>query len=145
MRLTQPSGPQLASHPKHYTFPEEQMTEDQDALDKFGRFLMENLRDPCIEHFDLLAAGRWRAPGLRPLQRDLATLSLAERDIVRRSVTAGIDSAMHDFLFKLQELADFENDIQIMVDGKNVVPLSDGLHRRAVRPGRLARPVQQVR
>ena len=34
---------------------------------------------------------------------------------------------MHDFLFALQKI----DDIQILVDGQNIVELSDGIHGEA--------------
>jgi hypothetical protein len=89
---------------------------------------MENLRDRCLEHFELLAKGKWRAPSLQTLQAEVAELNEHQREIARRCIVASLDSAIHDFLFKLQEQADFENDIQVIVDGENVVPLSDGIH-----------------
>lgn len=104
------------------------MSEDRESLDKFGRFLMEHLRDRCIEHFDRLAEGRWKAPALLALQASLAALGEQDREVARRAVVSGIDSAIHDFLFKLQERADFADDIQVIVDGKSLVPMSDGVH-----------------
>ncbi len=104
------------------------MAEDRATLDKFGRFIMENLRDPALERYDGLARGHQKAPSLAQLQADLQSLSEEQRAIVRRCVVSAVDSAIHDFLFKLQEVADFEDDIQVLVDGKNVVRLSDGIH-----------------
>ena len=104
------------------------MTEDAGPLDKFGRFLMENLRDRCLEHYELLAQGKWRVPSIQNLQTDVAAMDERQRDVARRCIVAGVDSAIHDFLFKLQERADFENDIHVIVDGEDVVPLSDGIH-----------------
>lgn len=104
------------------------MSDDQASLDKFGRLVMQDLRDRAIDDVDLLAAAHWKAPAVRALQADLAALSKRQRGVVRRCVVRCIDSAIHDFLFKLQELADFENDVQVFADGKNVVTLSDGIH-----------------
>lgn len=98
------------------------------ALDKLGNFLMTRFRDRGIDHFDGLAGQHWKAPGLTSLQNDLATLTNEQRLIVRRAVIATLDNAIHDLLFAIQENADFENDIQIAVDGVNVVNESDGLH-----------------
>lgn len=100
----------------------------KDPLAKFGHFLMTNLRDPCIEHYDYMAKGHWKAPALQSLQNDLRKLSEKERAMVRKCVIEGLNAAIHDFLFKLQEIADFDNDIQVHVDGQNIVELSDGLH-----------------
>jgi hypothetical protein len=105
-----------------------------DPLDKLGEFVMKNLRDPAIDHADNLLRGRWKAPALQSLQTQLGTLSPKQKELVRRSVRSSIDTAIHDFLFALQERADFENDIQLLVDGKNVVPLSDGIHGESFGP-----------
>jgi hypothetical protein len=104
------------------------MTTDRETLDKLGRFLMSNLRDSGIDFIDGLAEGRWKAPVLLPLQADVVALPEETRRLMRRAFVAGIDGAIHDFLFKLTETADFEQDIQLVVDGRDVVPLSDGLH-----------------
>jgi hypothetical protein len=102
------------------------------TLDKFGRFLMENLRDSCVAFVDGLLAARWKsAPAL---QAELARFSDRQKALVRRCAIAGIDNAVHDFLFKLQEIADSKNDIQMLVDGRNVVPLSDGIHAEPAGP-----------
>jgi hypothetical protein len=86
----------------------------KEALSDFGRFLMENLRDKAIDAFDRLAAGKIRAPKARALklQQDLAGLGEAGVAVARRALVRCVDSAIHDFLFKLQERADFENEIR---------------------------------
>ena len=100
---------------------------DQESLDKFGAFLMKNLRDRAVDNHDRLAQGQYKAPKLQALQRDLAGMTEDQRRIVRACVIDALDVGLHDFLFALQERADFENDIQVMVDGKNVAEISDGL------------------
>ncbi|MGO9919922.1 MAG: DUF6547 family protein [Isosphaeraceae bacterium] len=99
----------------------------QSPLDRFGQFVMANLRDKAIEFFDLLAQGHWKAKSLRQLQSDVKQLSDSQRSILRRCIIATTDNAIHDFLFALQELADFEDDIQVIVRGKNIAKISDGL------------------
>ncbi len=103
------------------------MSENRESLDKFGRFVMEQLRDKALGKLDLLITPH-RSPSYAALQRELAGLSERKRAMVQECVRICIDSAIHDFLFKIQERADFENDIQIFVDGRNVVKLSDGIH-----------------
>jgi hypothetical protein len=105
---------------------------DYEPLDRFGKFLMENLRDRAINHCEVLLEGRYTAPSLLKLQSNLASLTEEQRAVVRRCVISAIDHAIHDFLFKLHERADFENDIQVLVDGINIDDLSEtgwgGLH-----------------
>lgn len=107
------------------------MTEYKAALDKFGRFIMANWRDEAIDHVDGLLRSHWKAPALQTLQCDLAALSEDHQAIVRRTVVSAVDVGLHAFLFKLQERADFEGDIQVLVDGKDVATISDGLHGEA--------------
>ena len=97
-------------------------------LNSFGKFLVENLRDKGIFYAEGLLDGRWKAPALQDIQSGLSGLSAAEKQVVRKAVISTIDSAIHDFLFALQEQADFDNTIQILVNGNNIVEISDGIH-----------------
>lgn len=103
----------------------------QSPVDKFGQFIVENCRDKGIDFAEGLLKGDWKAPDLLELQRVLGTLNDTQKAAFLKAVTNAIDGAMHDFLFALQEQADFDNDIQIMVDGKDIVELSDGIHGEA--------------
>ncbi len=97
-------------------------------LDTFGKFLVHNLRDKGISHGEGLIAGRWKAPALQNIQSGLSSLTVDQKEAVRKAIISAMDSGVHDFLFALQEQADFDNTIQILVNGKNVVKLSDGIH-----------------
>jgi hypothetical protein len=99
-----------------------------DALDKFGELVVTQLRDRALEFFDMLAAGKWKAPRLLTLQDELAGLSDEQRRIVRRCVVDAVDVGMHDFLFALVTAHDFDEGIEVLVDGENVVELSDQLN-----------------
>ena len=83
-------------------------SKEKEALDRFGRFLMGNLRDKCIAHFDELGAWKGQAP--------------------REALVGSSDSAIHDFLFAIGENADFEEDIRVVVQGRDIQSVSDGLH-----------------
>lgn len=103
------------------------MTSDRQRLDKAGRFIMEHLRDRGLEFVERLIVGACHAPALAALQDDVEALPTAQQDIVRRCVAASLDGALHDFLFKLSERADLENDIQLVVDDQSLATLSDDL------------------
>ena len=100
-------------------------------VDKFGKFIVENLRDKGMDFAAGLLNGHWKAPGLQELQNEIANLNDSQKATFMKAITQTIDGAMHDFLFALQEQADFDNDIQILVDGQNIVELSDGIHGEA--------------
>jgi len=97
------------------------------AVDKFGKLLVTQLRDNAIDFFDLAARGHWRAPALQELQQELAQQSPDQIDLIRRCVIQAVDHGIHDFLVGLVEANEFD-DVRVLVDGENVVELSDGLH-----------------
>lgn len=101
-----------------------------DPLAKFGKFLMENLRDEIIHYYDMTMEARWAKNDPNSLQARIQALNLTQeqRLALRECMIGAADGGIHSFLFKLQEQADFENSIQIMVDGENVEELSDGIH-----------------
>jgi len=104
---------------------------EENNVDKFGKFLVENLRDKGINHAEFLLNGRWKTPALQKIQYELNYLSISQKDAVKKAIISTIDSAIHDFLFALQEQADFDNEIQIIVNDDNIVELSDGIHGEA--------------
>lgn len=101
---------------------------EREAIDKFGKVLMNDLRDKSIDFFELLVERKWKAPSLQKLQTDLQTFNEEQIEIIRRIIIRSVDSGIHDFLFKLQEQADFDNGIEITVQGINIISASDGLH-----------------
>jgi hypothetical protein len=105
--------------------------EDKQALNKFGKFLVENLRDKGIDCVEGLLTNRWKAPSLQNIQSELSQLTQEQKEIIRLAVIESIDTSIHDFLFALQDQIDLKDGIQILLDGKNVVKLSDGIHGEA--------------
>jgi hypothetical protein len=107
------------------------MSADREAIDHFGRLVTLHLRDALLDHFDRLASSFWKTPSLQALQAALATLPPDHLALARRAVVSATDAAIHDFLFSLQEQADFENRIRLTVDGIDIVAASDGIHGEA--------------
>ncbi|MFH0902374.1 MAG: hypothetical protein V2A73_17210 [Pseudomonadota bacterium] len=98
------------------------------SLDYFGRFIMRKLRDRGIVSIDGLLRGKWKAPALIELQRELNELSPRQKAIVRRAFLESLDTAVHDFLFAVQEESDRQGRLRVLVDDQNVAASSDGLH-----------------
>ena len=98
------------------------------TLNKFGAFLVENLRDKGIYFAEGLLTKHWKAPELLKIQNELQSFSESQREITRQVVMKAIDHAIHGFLFAISEQADFDDEIQIIVDKQNITELSDGLH-----------------
>ena len=74
----------------------------------------------------MLLRGAWKAPDLQDLQRTITGLSPAQKELLREVAVRLAMTGTHDLLFALHEEAD--GAVQVLVDGKNVAKLSDGLH-----------------
>jgi hypothetical protein len=97
-------------------------------LDKFGKFFIQNLRDKSLDYLEGLFERKWKAPDLQNLQDRVAAFSPEFKQTVRELVESILTDGMHDLLFAIQENHDCNEGIEILVDGKPVAELSDGLH-----------------
>lgn len=100
-------------------------------LEKFGRFVMDHLRDRALHHAELMLSGHWKAPSLMRIQAELSALSPVHRQMVFRVVRSCVDASIHDFLFAVDERGG-TGDVSICVDGVDVTTLSDGIHAEHV-------------
>ena len=96
-------------------------------LDKFGQFVMRNLRDRAIGQHLKLQAGEWRGPAIQELQAAVVALPEDTQRLLLRCIADTIDTATHDFLFALQDAHDRKVGVEMLVDGTNVAETSDGL------------------
>lgn len=97
-------------------------------LDKFGKFFIQNLRDKSLDYLEGLFERKWKAPDLQDLQDRVAAFNPEYKQTVRELVESILTDGMHDLLFAFQESHDCDEGIEIIVDGKTVAELSDGLH-----------------
>ena len=77
---------------------------------------------------EMLLCGAWKAPDLQELQKKISLLNEGEKQTVRDIAEQIITAGMHDLLFALQEQADTDGAVRVLVDGKEIAKLSDGLH-----------------
>lgn len=96
------------------------------SLDKFGEFIVQNLRDPMFGALEKLLSGN--APASRELQDQLAGFTAEQKQVLCALVEELVTTGMHDLLFAIQEEADAGGPVKILVDGHEVAKLSDGLH-----------------
>lgn len=95
--------------------------------ERFGQFVVEKLRDRPLNFFDAVLAGRMKSERVKALGTELVALTEEQKGVVRRCVQMAPDHAIHDFLFALGEAHDFGTEIEVLVDGENIVGQSDGL------------------
>lgn len=105
------------------------MSEDSNRLsmDKLGKLLVEEFKDKQLQWFDKLCKGECKGDVLG-LQKKVQALDNATQEVISACIIECVTSGIHDFLFQLEVSNDFEKDIQLFVDNKNVVDLSDGIY-----------------
>lgn len=106
-------------------FAEKSMDE---RLDKFGSFVVRNLRDRMLFDLDMYLRGKWSAPESQVIQERLSRMPPEDQASIRDLVDRLITSGMNGLLFALQEETDADGSIRVVVDGQEVAKLSDGLH-----------------
>ena len=97
-------------------------------LDRFGEFVVQNLRDKMLHDLEMLLSGSWKAPNAQGIQQWLANMSEADREQIRDLAEHLVTTGMHDLLFALQEQADTDGPICVTVGGVDVARQSDGMH-----------------
>ena len=88
---------------------------------------MKHFRDNALSKLDALIEGKLKAPGLLSLQSSIGSLESKEKEILKSACIESFDSGLHDFLLALQEAYDNDDNIEFLVNGKNVAELSNGL------------------
>jgi hypothetical protein len=100
----------------------------KEPLEKFGAFFIQNLRDKMLDNLERLLRGGSKAPKIQELQNKVSKFSEAQKQTVREIAEEIITDGMHDLLFAIQEEADANGAIKVLVDGQEVAKLSDGMH-----------------
>ena len=99
-----------------------------EPLDKFGKFIVDNLRDKEIDNFKGLMEGKWRAKKPQELHNRLSKFNSEEKKVISDLVEDLLANAMHDLLLAIHEENNLGTGLKVEVDGKNIADLSDGLH-----------------
>jgi hypothetical protein len=98
------------------------------ALAKFGKFIVEQLRDEPLDMLTSMSKQELKAPALKKIQSWYGELSKKDQRKIRELFDAINTSTLHNFLASLQEASDRDHGICVMVDGINVAETSDGLN-----------------
>jgi hypothetical protein len=98
------------------------------ALGRFGEFVVTNFRDKAIEQYEMLKDGHLRAKRMQDLYARLSAMPKEQRDLVGTIVTDVLDTALHDVLFAIQDAHDRGLGIEVIVNGENIAKLSGMLH-----------------
>ena len=102
---------------------EPEMNMQNSPLDEFGKFFVTNLLDRGVDAMEAILGHSNRAPEPGPIQRQFAQFSTEDRDILRQLVRQALLSAVHDFLFALEEEANLRGNIKLTINGMAVTEL----------------------
>ena len=103
-------------------------------LDKFGKFIVNRLRDAAMDRCFWLQSARLREPVVQQLQEDLQNMTPQQKDMLTRCVMRVVDGALHEVLCGIQESHDVGQGIEVLVDGDNIAQLSGMLHGNILGP-----------
>lgn len=101
---------------------------EENAIDKFGAFFIQNFFDKGLERYFNLVEGRLKSPSVAKLIQQLKNCTPEQLSLMEKVLQEVVISPSHDFLFAVQERIDFENDIRLLVDEVEIAKESDGLH-----------------
>ena len=106
------------------------MVSEKELLNKFGRILMEEVRDSSIERYQLIMSGHLKSAVAKSLNQKIKKLDGAQISIVKELVASVVDTTVHNMLWMIEQN---EHDIDVVFrkqDGPQEVSLrmcSDGL------------------
>ena len=102
---------------------------EQIVAEKFGRLIIEKMKDEPLQWFDVIVKGKAKSPKDRGFHKALAKLPKETLDLIRDCIIDATTTGIFDFLATLNEMNDFREGIQITVDGVDVFSVNDdGLH-----------------
>lgn len=110
------------------------ITSNLSPLDKFGKLIVQSLRDRALEQNEMLLRGQLKGLPMQHLQERIAKLSPDEKALIHDVVVDLLDTALHDVLFSIQEAHDSNSGIEILVDGQNVAEISGMLNGELLGP-----------
>ena len=96
--------------------------------DKFGEFVVRNLRDKAIKQHKILLCGQLKGKYIQELQSQVVKLPDEYKQLIESIVIDIIDTAAHDLLYAIQDGCDRDIGIDVIVDGHNVAKSSGMLH-----------------
>src|SRR2546423_496034 len=88
-----------------------------EALDRFGEFLMHRVRDQAIADWDSIIAGKMKSDRARELHERMKVLSPDAIEAIRALIPQVVDSTLHQLLWGLEEV----DDISVEVAGGDKV------------------------
>ncbi|MBN2267706.1 MAG: hypothetical protein JW725_05225 [Candidatus Babeliaceae bacterium] len=100
----------------------------KEALDKFGSILMHKVRDAAISDWKMIIRGKMRDQRSQEIHQTLKNFGITEQNTIEALVPEIVDTALHHFLWMLEDEEDIE--LAINCSGERIESIkreSDGL------------------
>lgn len=101
--------------------------QEKQSLELFGQFLMQNMRDYSATYYESLLQGKDH----QAFQDLLTTLTPEQVEVMKQGFLLAVDAGIHHFLHQLETFLDVDpqdqDGIHIVVNGHDVVAISDGM------------------
>ena len=96
------------------------------SLDDFGKFVITNFYEKGMDHLKMLCEQKYKVD--KNLQKQIKGLGDTGVEILEKTCMSTLDTALHDFLFALQDSFDRGSKFHFIVGDTNVAENSDGLN-----------------
>ena len=100
----------------------------KEALDKFGKIIVEQVWDRAINDWEMIVDGRMKSQHAQDVRQTLSSLDADQIDAIRKLIPDVINTAMHHFLWTLEQADGI--DVAVRTDGEavpSIKEVSDGL------------------
>lgn len=99
---------------------------DEQNLEYFGKFLIENFKDIPLDIVNSLLDGSPSFKAIQGLQNKLVQLDEKTKDLIRACITRASIVAITSFLDEISQIDTYERkDIEILLNGKSVFDRTD--------------------
>ena len=86
---------------------------EQEALEKFGQFLMTKVRDEAITDWRMIADGTMKSQRAQDLRQTLAGVPEDHRSVLLGLVPEIVDTVLHHLMWGLEQEGDIDVAIQV--------------------------------
>ncbi|TAA72665.1 epimerase [Planococcus salinarum] len=104
------------------------MSNHKEALDFFGKVLIEQVRDESIEDWERILGGKMKDEESQQLFNEVQSLHSEQLQLIMKLIPKVVDSTLHHFLWTLEQ--EEEVNIVITLEEENPINIrenSDGL------------------
>ncbi|WP_306352640.1 hypothetical protein [Flavobacterium sp. '19STA2R22 D10 B1'] len=97
---------------------------DKEVLEAFGTVLITAVRDRALDRFNTIESGTLKSEQAIELHQSLKVFTAEQLQVIKTIVNATVDTTLFNVLSMLEQ---HEDEMQLLMEGKNICEISDGL------------------